>query len=291
MTNSAFIGLKNMVYAKLLDETINSYDTVSEIAPAISAKIKPKVNSAILYADNRAVETVSALGEIEVELEVSDIPLEILADLLGHTIDTNTGVITYSSADSAPYVAIGYERNKANGKKRQTWLLKGKFEEVEEEGATGEDKIKFSTGKIKAIFVAREDGNWNYTMDEDSAVAAPSTFLDAVFSPTIDLVAPTVSSSPTDAATGVAVDANVVFTFNKAVNANTITADNVFLMKADGTAVACALTLGTNNTVVTLNPGTNLSGSTAYIAVATTGCKSVANVALAANCVVNFTTA
>jgi phi13 family phage major tail protein len=288
---SAMVGLENLCYAPLVNEDTNTYGSVVSIAPAITAKIKPKVNTAILYGDNMAVDTATALGEIEVELEITALSQEIVADLLGHSINSTTGVITYDKDDIAPYIALGFKSKKANGKFRSVWLLKGKFEEVEEEYATTEDKPKFQTPKIKATFVIRADGLWKYTADEDAGSSPVSTFLDTVYSPTADLVAPTVSCVPTDTATGVAVDANIVLTFNKAIEPSTAIASNIFLMKADGTAVACALSIGTNNTVVTLNPNSNLSASTDYVAVVTTAVKSADYVSLVANAVFNFTTA
>jgi hypothetical protein len=211
--------------------------------------------------------------------------------LLGHNINLSTGVETDSSSDSAPYVAIGFKSKKANDKYRYVWLLKGKFVESDDEFETGEDKPKFKTPKLKGTFVTRTDGKWRYKADDDDGTV-PATFLDAVYAPSIDLVAPTVTCVPADAATGVAVDANIVLTFNKAINPATMTAANIFLIKADGTAVAASLTIGTNNTVVTLNPDSNLTGSSAaYVVVVTSNVKSAANVPLAANNIFNFATA
>jgi len=133
----------------------------------------------------------------------------------------------------------------------------------------------------------REDGNWKYTADQDSGTV-PATFLDAVYSPTIDLIAPTVSPVPLDAASGVSASANVVFTFDKEIQPSCVTAANFFLMKADGAPVAATLSIGTNNTVVILDPAASLETG-AYIAIATTNAKSSAGVALTTNCVANFT--
>lgn len=283
------VGLEGLVYAIMTDEATNTYDAPVAIAPAVKASIKPKVNSATLYGDNRAVETASSLGETDVEIETTSMSLAVLAALLGHTIDQNTGVMTHSSSDSAPYVAIGFKSLKTNGKYRYIWLLKGKFMESDDEYETGEDKPKFKIPKIKATFVTRLDGKWKYSADDDDGTV-PTTFLDAVYSPTIDLVAPTVSCSPVDGAIDVAVGSNIVFTFNKAINPATMTSANIFLMKADGTVAPASLTIGTNNTVVTLNPTDNLANNTSYVAVVTTNVKSAANVSLAANNVFNFVT-
>lgn len=288
IVHSTPVGVEGLVYATLTDETLLTYGAVTEISPLINIKVTPSVNADKLYADNRAVEVVNTIGEIAVEMEVQDLPLEVQAALLGHSLDATTGVMTYNSTDVAPYVALGFKMKKSNGKYRYVWLLKGKFEEYGEEAATQEDKASFNTPTISGTFVVRADGLWKYVYDEDSAVTPISNFLSTVYSATLDLVAPTVTTVPLDAATGVATDSNVVFTFDKAIQPATVVGSNFFLMKADGTAIPAALSIGTNNTVVTLNP-TSVLDAGSYVAIATTNVKSTAGVSLAANCVVNFT--
>jgi hypothetical protein len=106
-----------------------------------------------------------------------------------------------------------------------------------------------------------------------------------------DTTAPTVTCVPVDGATGVSVSADIVLTFSEAIQPVLVNSTNIILMKADGTLVANALTLGTNDTVVTINPNSNLSGATAHIVIVTTAVKDVAGNALAATNVFNFTTA
>lgn len=172
----ATIGLKNLVYSKLTkdDEVGVTYSEVKKIAPAINARISPKTEISNLYADDGAVETVTSLGEIEVELEISDLPIDIQADLQGHTV--NAGVIIKKSTDTAPYVAIGFKSEKANGSYRYKWLYKGKFSLFEEEFKTKEDKVEFQTPKLKATFVKRLfDDAWEATADEDAVDFNPLT--------------------------------------------------------------------------------------------------------------------
>lgn len=181
VTNSAPIGIENLVYAVLNDEKTKTYEAPALISPAIKVKINPKSNSDTLYADNRAVETVSSMGEIQVEIETQDLPLEVQAVLLGHKLDTTTKVMCYEANDIAPYVATGFKIKKADGKYRYVWLLKGKFSEPEEEHATQEDKTKFHTPKLKGTFLTREDGKWKYTADEDSGFTGGATWFDKVY--------------------------------------------------------------------------------------------------------------
>ncbi|KZL93974.1 major tail protein [Clostridium magnum] len=191
IVNSAPVGVENLVYAVLSDEVAPTYGTPALISPAINVKINPKSNSDTLYADNRAVETVSSMGEVDVEIETQDLPLEVQAVLLGHTLDTTTKVMSYEADDIAPYVAIGFKVKKANGKYRYVWLLKGKFSEPEEEHSTQEDKTKFQTPKLKGTFLTRADGKWKYTADEDSGFTGGATWFTKVYSLLVVPSAPT----------------------------------------------------------------------------------------------------
>lgn len=115
----------------------------------------------------------------------------------------------------------------------------------------------------------------------------------AALSVTSDSTAPTVAStSPADADTGVAVGANVEWTFSEALRESTVNTDNFLLVKAsDGSIIAGAVSYNSGTYVVTFNPTGNLGAATAYIAIATTSVRDAAGNALAAPSVINFTTA
>lgn len=180
--NSAPIGVEGLVFATLTDETLGTYGTVTPVSPLINIKITPKSNADVLYANNRQVERVVALGDIDVEFETQSLPLEVQAIMLGHTLDPITGVMVYNVNDIAPYIAIGFKIKKGNGKYKYVWLLKGSFEELSEEYATQEDKSKFATPKLKGGFMSRNDGLWKYSADEDAGTTPVSdTFLATVF--------------------------------------------------------------------------------------------------------------
>jgi phi13 family phage major tail protein len=185
IVSSAPVGVENLVYAILTEEETLTYGTPALVSPAINVKISPNSNSETLYADNRAVETVSNLGEVDVEIETQDLPLEIQAALLGHTLDATSKVLSYEADDMAPYLAIGFKVKKGNGKYRYVWLLKGRFSEPDEEHSTQEDKSKFQTPKLKGTFLTRDDGKWKYSADEDSGFTSGSTWFDNVYAPVV----------------------------------------------------------------------------------------------------------
>ncbi|MEL7661533.1 major tail protein [Acetobacterium wieringae] len=289
-TNSPVTGVKKLVYAIMTDEENETYGPVKSAPPLMNIKVAPKSDSAKLYADNDVSEIETSLGDIAVDFETKDMPLEIQADFFGHELDTETGQMVYNSNDYAPYLAIGYMRTKANKKNRYVWLHKVKFEEISEESKTKEDKPAFQTPKTTGTAIANKDGVWKTVADQDSGTSpATDAFLASVPGTTpADTVAPTCTSVPADGATGVIGTANIVLTFDKAIQTSTATSANIFIMKADGTAVPSIVTINEAKTVVTLDPVSTLTAGD-YMLIATTGVKNTAGTNMAANYVANFT--
>jgi phi13 family phage major tail protein len=262
------------------------------IAGAINAKISPKSNTETLYCDDGPDETVTSLGEIDVEFEAKDIDLNTQAALLGHSV--TGGVLVKKSTDTAPYVALGFKSKKSNGSYRYVWLYKGKFALQEQEYQTAEDKPKFQTPKIKGTFIKRTfDNAWQKIGDEDHPDWAVSTGIN--WFTAVDGAAPgplTVTISPVDGASGVAADANLTWTFANAIQATDVTAANFILLKADdGSLAAGVLSIDTEHKVVTFNPASNLAPGADYIMVCTQGVRDIYGQNLATASIGSFTTA
>ena len=175
IVNSATTGVKKLVYAIMIDELLETYGTVKSAPPLLNIKVAPKVDIATLYADDKPVETATVVGDIAVDYEVQDMPLEVQADFLGHKLDTVTGELLYNVNDNAPYLALGYQRTKGNGKSRYVWLYKVKFQEIDEEAKTKEDKVAFQTPKVSGIAIANKDGLWKSAFDENTVATTPPT--------------------------------------------------------------------------------------------------------------------
>ncbi|MFA5928207.1 MAG: Ig-like domain-containing protein [Candidatus Margulisiibacteriota bacterium] len=106
---------------------------------------------------------------------------------------------------------------------------------------------------------------------------------------TLDTTPPVVNStSPANAATSVAINANVNATFSEAMNPLTLTS-TTFTLKQGTTVIDCAVAYVGN--VGTLTPVSNLAANTTYTALITTGAKDLAGNALAVNKTWSFTTA
>lgn len=189
----AQVGLKNFYYAKLTkdDETGVTYEEPKRVYGLNSIDINPTVNKANLFGDDSAIATASSLGEIEVTIDIADIPLDDLAILLGSESSSDTSVVTTDTStatglatdtalmsmlskgtDSAPYVAIMFESEKHDGATRYVKLLKGKFSVSQETTNTKGDSIEYQIPQLSGTFVTRKfDSAWKFTADsKDSAL-------------------------------------------------------------------------------------------------------------------------
>lgn len=109
---------------------------------------------------------------------------------------------------------------------------------------------------------------------------------------TADATPPTISSSnPLDAAAGVAVGTNYVWTFDEALDPTTVNTSNFMLFETDGAAIAGAVSYNQSLFEVTFNPTSDLTAATAHDAIVSTGVKDVSGNALAAADSRQFTTA
>jgi phi13 family phage major tail protein len=166
--NSGLIGLDNLVFAVLTkdDSTGVTYGNPQKLGEAINVKVTPTVANLKVYGDDALLDSANELQSVDLELEIVTLPLAVQAALLGHTV-TN-GIMHRGINDVAPYVAVGYRRRKLNGKFRYTWLYKGVFEEITDEGQTKDDKPAVKTAKLKATFIPRTfDGLLDVSADEE----------------------------------------------------------------------------------------------------------------------------
>lgn len=169
------VGLKDLYYALLEedDSTGVVYGTPVRIVGAIQANINPNPSVETLFADDGPMETAATMGQIELELVAADIPLDVQAVLLGHTM--SGAILERKASSSPPWVAIGFRALKSNGKYRYTWLLKGRFNEPEQNHETRGDGVNFQTPTITGHFVKRDfDDAWMVQTDEDLPDYVPS---------------------------------------------------------------------------------------------------------------------
>lgn len=290
------IGIEKLYVALLTkdDTTGLTYGTPTYYAGVQEIDIKPKQNTEKQYAENKLWDQMTTFDSCDVTAKLADLTSAQKAQLLGQTLAATGGVYA-TAADVAPFVAILYKAN-IRGGYRYGVLYKGVFQIPDDNAKGQEGKVIFGSPSATATFQATKYNSfWEYhvdTSDPNCPVDIDTTWFTAVTIPAADTTPPTVSTLPTDAATNVAVAANMIWTFNEAIDSAVVKASNFFLMKAaDGTLIAGALSLDGTRKIVTLDPSSNLTAATAYIAICTANVTDLAGNHLVATCVTNFETA
>lgn len=293
---SARIGAEKFTVAKVLTDVAGgstTYDTPYEFSKKlmkIGVKVAAKLS--MLEADDQVVDTLQGQGNVVIDVDLTECTEDEKALLLGQTMAN--GIRTVNPVtDSAPYFCVMWKSKKANGSYKYYKILKVKFVEPDTDFETKKQTPGFQTDKISGEGIPRlSDGNDRRIADEDSSSYIAGTgsgwFSSGDITP--DTTAPTVTVVPADGATGQATSVDIVWTFDEAIQPAFATGAYFTVTKADGTAVAGAVTINAANTIVTFNPTSALDASSTYIAIASSAIKDLSGNALAANSVTNFAT-
>lgn len=218
-----------------------------------------------------------------------------MADHLGKYYDPATGRIYDDGELNPPYKGLMFRYAMGKGQYRYYCYLKGTFSGGTEEAVSKSDKVEVKTYQttytavstthewlidgikksLKRVFgdtadIAFNENDWFSQAQTPETATKPSAL--------------TISSVPLDNATGVAVDANIVCTFN-----DKIATCNVVMTKSDFSTVASANSYDTTGKILTINPTDNLASASSY-AVILTNIKDIYGQTLADQ-VINFTTA
>lgn len=252
---------------------------------------KLKVDTGTLYEEGKLTEQNSIITSIDITIDLGHLSNTQYAKYLGHHVSAQGGVYA-NEDDAAPYIALLYEYTKSNNKKGWKIYYKGQLTEPDDSVKQKEGKVNYQNHGVTATFQPlKNNGMWKYTIEEDDPNCPDNiadTFFTNVIIPTEDKTVPTVTIVPADGATGVAANSNVVFTFSTPMSLLSMDDSTIFLMKADGTAIASALSMGDTKKILTLNPDADLEAGQ-YVAICTKNVKSTSNIALANNIIVNFT--
>lgn len=169
MAKKVTTGVEKAYYAILQSEdTTATYDAVTYLPGLREITVSPKEERSSLYAENRLWDTESSLGEIEVSLDLTDIPPEHYTKLLGKKLAEGGGVID-SVDDSAPYIALMVEKTLSGGVKEYLTLYKGKLGIPEDKAKTKEGKTDYQTKSVSGVFMPLDTGLWKYSVRSDDA--------------------------------------------------------------------------------------------------------------------------
>ena len=135
-----FRGVDNLVYAEVLKDTTEEFETgeVKELAGAGEISKSASTNSGTSYYDNVPAIVINSEGPDTITITSSVPLLATLAELTGKMIDTQTGAMI--EVESEPkYFALGYKFQKTDGTERYVWRMKGQFGIPDESSKTKDD--------------------------------------------------------------------------------------------------------------------------------------------------------
>lgn len=293
-------GIEKLYVARQLSDSASaiSYATPKYYEGVQEFDMKPKQNTEKQYAENKVRDQASALDSVDVSLTLASLTSAQKAEILGQSIAAEGGVYA-SQEDEAPYVAVLYKAT-IKGGNRYGVLYKGMFTLPDDTIKGQEGKPQFLSPKISATFqptiyqITEVNGKkkslWEWhvdTTDPNCPADIENSWFTSVKFPTVDATAPTVTVSPENSVTGVSSAANVVFTFDKAIDAETVNSKNFMLLSGAGN-MSGTLSVDCTGKIVTFDPAESLVVG-AYTAVCTANVKSTAGTPLSGSSITTFT--
>jgi len=269
-----FIGVDKLHMAILTKDDDSGYTTQAPkyLAPVAEIAGEPEVNKKTTYYDNKAAITYITEGKTDVKVIVSNVPAEMMAELLGKKYDAATGRVYDTGQPNPPDIALGFRYNMGKEGFRYYWYNKGMFSGGAEESISKKEDVDIKTytltytavtttkqwtidGELKSlkrVFADTADEAFDPT-DWFTQVQTP----DAVGAPPAIVLS---TSVPDDADTDIAVDANLTLTYNNAIADYAITVINTATLAN----IEAEITIDATKKIITINPSSDLSNDTNY---------------------------
>ena len=159
MNEAPKIGLDNVVIAKVLSDTADgiSFGEVKALKGAVNATVNPNSDVAVDFADNGPFFSASNRGNTELNLEMIDVDVDVLAEMLGQR--KVNGITVETPLDQSSDYALGFrvwlagKDGSGNNRYQYFWYAKGKFSVPETGGETKTDSLNFGHISVTAQFV------------------------------------------------------------------------------------------------------------------------------------------
>ena len=159
MNEAPKIGLDNVVIAKVLSDSSEgiSFGDVIALKGAVNATVNPNSDVAVDFADNGPFFSASNRGNTELNLEMIDVDVDVLAQLLGQR--KVNGITVETPLDQSSDYALGFrvwlagKDGNGNNRYQYFWYAKGKFSVPETGGETKTDSLNFGHISVTAQFV------------------------------------------------------------------------------------------------------------------------------------------
>lgn len=273
----AKIGLKKAFYAPMVSDEEGAVTYANPVALQYVQQVgvSPRVSKVQVPGDDTTVEDLNECLGADLTIQRVEFEPEEEAILLGRLTDEEGGVFG-GTTDNPPYVAFGYKRTFKNSNLGlYVWILKTKFAPSNSTADTKPtDNITPQYDTMSASSITRQaDGQWIYSIKSSDPNFEDTFFTRATLeklasgAAVADLVISSIS--PDDDDVDVAVDSDIVITFN-----NKIAVDAITVIKNDGTLVVSSKVWNSEGKVLTISPNTDLDSTSTYL-VAINGVKDI----------------
>jgi len=274
-----FVGVDNLYFAKVIDDSLNNFilEAPRYLAPVGEASGQAKENKSTSSYDNKMRYMYFSEGETDVNLTVSNIPAYLLAEINGKAYSTAAGRMYDSGEPKKPYYALGFRYEIGEGQYRYQWFLKGTFSAGTEAAKSRGENVdikpyQFVYSAIPTIHIFEYQDSEGVTKqtpikrvvgDTTDAAFNPTGWFAQVQTPDTEGAPDAIELSsivPADNAADVAVDANIVITFNNPIKSNNI----IIVDTSAGSILTTSKSWDTSRTILTIAHATAFNNSTLY---------------------------
>lgn len=188
----AKVSLKNAKYCPVTVTTSEgteseTYGTTATLSKAIRATVTINSTDTTLYADDAIAEYISEFVDGSITFEGDDIEDAVAADIMGATLDSESGEITYKGGDSAKYIRLGFivGRIKNNAKQYKAIIYtRVKFNPMGDDFETKGQTIVFKTASLSGKIMRNAADEWKKDSGWKDTEQAAQTYLSSNIKPT-----------------------------------------------------------------------------------------------------------
>jgi phi13 family phage major tail protein len=289
--NKILFGLKNAHYSKITVDGngIITYATPKKLEGSTELSLEPRGDMVEFYADDILYYSASNNQGYDGTLTLANISEEFMTEILGEIKDSTDSVMTEKADATSSYFALMFEfAGDVKAIRHVLYYCSASRPTVG--SSTKTDSVEPNTNELTFVASARPS---DLSVKTKTTTTTPdniyNNWYSAVYNKATTPLA--VTTTPIDGVVGTLVTSDFIWTFDKSLVATDINSNNFFVISAaTGTEVAGALTLDATKKIVTFNPTSNLTATTAYIATVTTGVKASDGSILVGKNIVNFTT-
>lgn len=170
-------GFDSLYAAEITKDDATGFTTGTPfvLAPAGEIAVKTDRASDVKHYDNQAFLVVTSEGYDEVTLTVPVLPIALLANLLGKTVDATTGALLDVGVTKTKYFAIGYRLLFTDGTYRYVWRHKGTFLQNEESAKSKDNTTDTSNHQLIYTGITTK---FKFTMPDTKKYASKQIVVD-----------------------------------------------------------------------------------------------------------------